>query len=349
MTARRSFLRGHVFKMEIPDIFLDRRGRLRSGWRLLIFVIIFNTMMLMMLSAFRHLPGPFLKSNWGFVVQELAFLVPAIVAGYGCGKLLEYLPFSALGWALHRGWLGDWLKGSLLGTASLGAAAAMAAASGSLHFAATPPVMFLAVCKTLLISSLIFIFGAAAEEALFRGYPLQTLLRSLPPWVAVAPPALVFAWIHTGNPNVVRGFTIINTTLAGVWLSVAYLRTRSLWFPLGLHWSWNWMMGAVLGLPVSGIERLTPAPLLHAVDSGPAWITGGKYGIEGGAACTLTLIASTIFIWRTRLMSATEEMKQWTTSEHLKPGERPLTADAEERSEVIEELPASGDGLETDG
>lgn len=274
--------------------------------------------------------------------------MPAIVAGYGCGKLLEDLPFSALGWALHRGWLYDWLKGSFLGAASLGAAAAISTVNGSLHFAFTPSVMLLAVCKTLFISSLIFIFGAAAEEALFRGYPLQTLLRSLPPLVAVAPPALIFAWIHTENPNVVRGFTIVNTTLAGVWLSVAYLRTRSLWFPFGIHWSWNWMMGAVLGLPVSGIERLTPTPLLHAVDSGPAWITGGKYGVEGGAACTLTLIISTIFIWRTRLVSATEEMKQWTTGERLKPRERPLTADAAAHSEIMEELPASGENLETD-
>jgi hypothetical protein len=118
---------------------------------------------------------------------------------------------------------------------------------------------------------------------------------------------------------VVRGFTFINTTLAGVWLAVAYLRTRSLWFPLGIHWSWNWTMGAVLGLPVSGINQITPQPLMRAVDQGPAWLTGGSYGIEGGAACTLVLLISTLFIWRTRFVYATDEMKSLTDKENPAP------------------------------
>jgi membrane protease YdiL (CAAX protease family) len=100
---------------------------------------------------------------------------------------------------------------------------------------------------------------------------------------------------------VVRGFTFINTALAGIWLAVAYLRTRSLWLPFGLHWSWNWAQASLLGLPVSGISRLAPAPLLNAVNLGPDWLTGGAYGIEGGAACTIALLISTVIIWRAKL------------------------------------------------
>jgi hypothetical protein len=93
------------------------------------------------------------------------------------------------------------------------------------------------------------------------------------------------------------------------------LRTRSLWFPLGVHWAWNWMMGAVFGVPVSGIDRLTPNPLLHAAADHPQWLTGGAYGVEGGAACTLALVISILFIWRTRLLSATDEMRRLTDHE----------------------------------
>ena len=92
------------------------------------------------------------------------------------------------------------------------------------------------------------------------------------------------------------GFTFINTALAGVWLAVAYLRTRTLWFPLGVHWAWNWALGAVFGLPVSGITDLAPYPLMRGTDHGPAWLTGGSYGIEGGLACTITLAITTVFI-----------------------------------------------------
>ncbi|HEX8423827.1 MAG TPA: CPBP family intramembrane glutamic endopeptidase, partial [Pyrinomonadaceae bacterium] len=164
-------------------------------------------------------------------------------------------------------------------------------------------------------SAVIFVFAAAAEEMLFRGYPLQTMMRALPFLAAVIPSSVLFAYVHLDNPNVAWGFTFINTTLAGFWLAVAYLRTRSLWFPLGLHWAWNWAMGALLGLPVSGITSLTRAPLFRATDTGPAWLTGGAYGIEGGAACTLALIISTIFIWKTPLLKADEELKTFTDSE----------------------------------
>jgi hypothetical protein len=148
------------------------------------------------------------------------------------------------------------------------------------------------------------VFAAAAEEMLFRGYPLQTLTRANLAWLGVLLTSVPFAAVHLKNPNVVPGFTFLNTALAGLWLAVAYLRTRSLWLPLGLHWSWNWAQASLLGLPVSGIERLAPAPLLRAINSGPDWLTGGSYGIEGGAACTIALLISTLIIWRTKLISS---------------------------------------------
>jgi len=82
-----------------------------------------------------------------------------------------------------------------------------------------------------------------------------------------------------------------------------------MWLPFGLHWSWNWTQSSLLGIPVSGIEveRIAPAPLLHAMNAGPDWLTGGRYGIEGGAACTLALIISTIVLWRTKLISTAEQ------------------------------------------
>jgi len=174
---------------------------------------------------------------------------------------------------------------------------------------------------------LIFIFAAAAEEALFRGYPLQTLTRANLIWLGIIITSVFFALVHQGNPNqdvatIVKFMAFVNTTLAGVWLAVVYLKTRSLWLPLGVHWAWNWLMAAVLGLPVSGITKLTPNPLLRATDLGPIWLTGGAYGIEGGVACTIALLLSTVFVWRTKLLSPTDEMKAFTS--HEIPRRRPM-------------------------
>lgn len=319
--------------MEIKDIFLNSVGRLRSGWRLGIFAILLYLGIKLSIALIQTvsslLLGPsavsVLSGNWGFVAQGFVLLVPATVIGWACGKFLEDLPPRALGWGFTRGWLKDLLFGSLIGIASLLLATMIAAIPGGLKFSLNAPMMFDTVGRTLLTSLPIFIIAAAGEEAIFRGYPLQTMARSQLAWVAVIITSIIFSYGHLGNPNAVPGFTFANTAIAGVWLAVAYLKTRNLWFPLGIHWAWNWTMGAVLGLPVSGIERLAPEPLLRATDFGPAWITGGDYGIEGGAACTIALIASTLFIWRTRLLSPTEEMLRLTNQENPRPVLQPAT------------------------
>lgn len=316
--------------------FLNRAGRLRSGWRLGIFVVLYLILLALFLGVVVKVLAPLffgagdaaLEGSFGFVVQALVLFTAAALVGWACGRVLEGLPWRALGWALHRGWWRDLAIGSLVGAASLVAAALIAMLFGGFAFSFKPAEFLPAALNTLVMSGLIFVLAAAAEEILFRGYPLQTVLRSWPAWLAVVPSSIMFAYVHLANPNVAPGFTFVNTTLAGVWLAVAYLRTRSLWFPLGVHWSWNWTMGALLGLPVSGITEIAPEPLLRAADRGPAWLTGGSYGIEGGAACTVALLLSTIFIWRTRLISPTADMKKYTDEENPAPASPTIFAES---------------------
>ncbi|HEX8843401.1 MAG TPA: type II CAAX endopeptidase family protein [Pyrinomonadaceae bacterium] len=313
--------------MTLEYILFNRAGRLRSGWRLLIYglltylgiqmaFVLVGILLALSLGPDAHLV---LNGRWGFVIQGLTILVPATLIGWACCKLLEDLPPRALGWAFHKGWLRDLLLGSLVGALSLLLAAGIAALFGGLKFTLNTPLMFQSVGETLLASIPVLILAAAWEEVIFRGYPLQTMARSHLAWVAIIITAIIFSAGHLNNPNVAKGFTFVNTALAGVWLAIAYLRTRNLWFPLGIHWAWNWTMGAVLGIPVSGIRRLTPNALLHATDFGPAWLTGGDYGLEGGAACTIALLISTIFVWRTPLFRADEEMLRLTDRENPRP------------------------------
>ena len=296
--------------MEVYNFFMNDEGHLRSGWRLAIFGIAFlicaqvtQVVLYLALTAVTHLSQEdFIASYWGLVVGHGSILVSAALIGWGCGALLEELPFRALGCLPHRGWLKNFGLGSALGATSLLLAALITTLTRGIHFRFDPAGARL-IGLTLATSLFVFIFGAAAEEILFRGYPLQTLTRARLAWLGVLLTSVPFAAVHLRNPNVVPGFTFVNTALAGVWLAVAYLRTRSLWLPLGLHWSWNWVQASLLGLPVSGIERLTPAPLLKAMNVGPDWLTGGAYGIEGGAACTVALINSTVIIWRAKLFA----------------------------------------------
>ena len=315
--------------MEIPDIFFNHAGRLRSIWRLAVFAVVYLIALFALLLAvnfglaFALSPEAhdrlLVESNWAFVIQSFIYFIPAALAGWACGYALEDLPWRALGWALHAGWARDVLKGLLVGAASLALAAAVGAGIGGIRFSLPAQFHVVGAARTLATSCVIFILGAAAEEMSFRGYPLQTAMRSWPFLIALLPVSVFFAAVHLANPNVAPGFTFANTLLAGALLAVAYWRTRSLWFPFGLHWGWNWMQGAVLGSPVSGITQITPDPLLRFNDTGPAWVGGGAYGIEGGAACTLALLLAILFVWRTRLVSATGEMRRYTDGENPNP------------------------------
>src|ERR1051326_4672721 len=296
--------------MEAYNFFIDRTGHLRSGWRLAIFCLTFliclqvtQFILVIALSATLHRSVAEVSGSlWAIISGHGAILISSLIVGWGCGALLEELPFKALGCWPHRGWLRNLITGSLLGAASLFLAALLTALTRGIRFSFDPAGAKV-IGQTLIVSILIFLFAAAAEELLFRGYPLQTFTRANLTWLGILLTSVPFAAAHLKNPNVVAGFTFINTALAGLWLAVAYLRTRSLWLPFGLHWSWNWAQASLLGLPVSGIQRLAPAPLLKAMNAGPDWLTGGAYGLEGGAACTVALLISTVIIWRAKLFA----------------------------------------------
>ena len=250
----------------------------------------------------------------GFVVPNFILLTISIFIGWLCGRFLENLPFRALGCWFTKNWLKDLFFGLALGAISILFAAFIAIIFSGMTLRPNQTSGNSAILLTLSVSLVVFILGAAAEEALFRGYILQTFARAKLAWLAIALTSLFFASGHSGNPNA-NYISTINTALAGVWFSVAYLKTRNLWMAFGLHLMWNWMQGAILGIPVSGIKELTTAPLFQVTNSGSSILTGGEYGIEGGIACTITLIASGVLIWFLPILKPTEEMLSLTSEE----------------------------------
>ncbi len=307
--------------MEASSIFVDGHGKLRSGWRAVVFAVaflfcakLFEAIAFTVIGfAGRDRAVALSGSSWSLLIGALILLSSATLVGWACGRIFEELPFRSFGWSPHAGWFRNLLIGSAIGAVSLLLAAGLTVVTRGIRFS-LDKVDAGAILKTAIVSALIFVVAASGEEALFRGYPLQTFARAKLAWVGLLLTSLPFALAHLYNPHANRGFTFINTALAGVWLAAAYLRTRSLWFPLGLHWSWNWAQASLLGLPVSGIERIAPAPLLHAMNAGPDWLTGGAYGIEGGAACTAALVLSTIVVWRTKFVSAAEPANEARSS-----------------------------------
>ena len=309
--------------MDPYSVFVNEFGRLRSGWRLAIYIVAFIALTIFLETFLRVVysvgrtvipPVPY-ASYYANVAYRLTLLGAGLGAGYFGARFIEGLPWRSLGLTLHRGWVRDLIIGTAIGVAALAVAVAIATAAGGLRFSFIGSNMLLTAGRSLLTSGVLLFVAALAEEAAFRGYPLQTMTRAGLMWLGVMVTSVPFGVVHLWNPNVVPGVTFANTVIAGVWLAAAYLKTRSLWFPLGVHWGWNWALGSVFGLPISGV-RLFSNPVLRGDDAGPAWLTGGTYGIEGGVAGTVALILFTLFIWRTRLVSPTPELLKLTSEEN---------------------------------
>lgn len=308
--------------MNIKDFFLNSYGRLRSGWRFLIFLFVFIFITLPVtetIQAFLRTLPPAYSQNLllTFLTPVFIFIIASTFLGWIFGYLLEDLPFRALGWTFSVSWFKELIIGFIIGALSICLAALLGVVFGGLSFQANRTAEASEILNTLGISLIIFVVAAISEETLFRGYLLQTITRAKLAWGGIILTSFLFATAHNANPSA-SIFSWVNTFLAGIWFAVAYLKTRSLWFPFAIHLAWNWFQGSILGINVSGIKELTPAPLLQAVDTSPTWLTGGSYGIEGGIACTVALLVSTAIIWFLPFLKPTEEMLRLTDEEQPK-------------------------------
>jgi hypothetical protein len=153
---------------------------------------------------------------------------------------------------------------------------------------------------------LMFFVAALAEELLLRGYPLQAFIEGTRTWLAVIVLSSVFSVLHLSNPDVTLP-SALNIFLAGVLLSVCYLKTRSLWLPTGLHFGWNWAQGSIWGVGVSGFH--VKWSVFSAQPVGAEWISGGKFGAEASIIATVVIAAAAYLIWTSERIGVAEEIE----------------------------------------
>lgn len=288
-------------------------GRLRASLRILLYFILFAILTVAGQVAVSVLPRHPLQ--WGALIVTT---IAAVVAGGILIQRVDGRPMGALGFPLNASAPVGAGFGFLVGGAFIAATMLLLLVTRSAGFVADAGTAgeylgFLA--WTLLF----FAVAAAWEEAVFRGYPFQVLVERVGVWPATLLASGLFALAHAQNPNV-NTLGIANIFLAGVMLSIAYLKTRSLWFATGVHLGWNWTMASLFDLPVSGLVFDTP--LYTGVVSGPEWWTGGAFGPEAGLAATLALLVGTLWLLRSKRVVPDDEIRRLRplVEERLSPG-----------------------------
>ena len=207
------------------------------------------------------------------------------------GDHIEEHRMAAQGLPRVRGWLRHFMLGSVLGGGLTLLTVAPIHQWG--HFR-SHTLMTLLLLPNLGVVVLMLLIGALAEEMVFRGYPFQHLEQAIGGFRSLLIFSIFYGLLHLHNPGATR-VAIGNSMLIGVLLSSAYLRSRALWLPWGIHFGWNAMLGLGLGLPVSGYRVLNL--WIYTQPYGPQWLTGGYYGVEASATATLIILIGILIVW----------------------------------------------------
>lgn len=145
----------------------------------------------------------------------------------------------------------------------------------------------------ILIPFAIMFTVAIIEEILVRGIIFRIVEEKLGSYISLTISSVLFGVFHLANPHgtIISGICI---TTAGFMLGAAFIYSRNLWFPIALHFAWNFTQSGIFGAITSGNEKTSS--LLEAKIHGPEFITGGEFGPEGSIQAIVFCALGTILL-----------------------------------------------------
>lgn len=130
--------------------------------------------------------------------------------------------------------------------------------------------------SALIIAFSVFAVVAVGEEIICRALLYRMVEERWGSVIALVVSCLAFGFMHLGNDNATVWSSIAIALAATE--SAAYFYSKTLWLPIGIHWTWNFFQGNIFGFAVSGTDAGTS--IISPSISGPDIITGGGFGPE---------------------------------------------------------------------
>jgi CAAX protease family protein len=134
------------------------------------------------------------------------------------------------------------------------------------------------------------LMASVGEELLFRAVLFRILEQAMGTLRALLASALFFGLAHIVNPDATIASSLIIALESGIMLGLAFVVTRNLWFPIGIHLAWNFTQGGIFGTAGS----LAPPALVQMELHGPHWLTGGLAGTESSAITIIFCVALSV-------------------------------------------------------
>jgi uncharacterized protein len=237
--------------------------------------------------------------GFGFLMQAtvgdfpgmtLANLAAALFANWLALKIYHQRGLAAVGLGWNRGSADNFALGLMGGIGAACVALAPPLLFGMAHFTRASgdrPTIGGAVLLAVFL-----LVGSSGEEILFRGFGFQTMIPAIGEAFSVVVCAILFGLLHMANPGAsVLG--IANTIGFGAVFGYAFLRSRDLWMPIGLHFGWNFTL-PLFGVKVSGLT-MNVTGYDMSWTAGAIW-SGGAYGPEASVLATAVVILLFLFV-----------------------------------------------------
>jgi len=266
------------------SVFLNKNGKLRNLWWVAVFFLV--------LAAITF-PLILLSQHYTFEITILYQAVIVIAASLIC-QLLRKEPLRDLFGNFNFRWIKDFFMGLFIGALLMLIPALILFVFGAVSW----QISTVDLSKILSVT-LLFVAVAVAEEVLFRGFIFQRLIGALGNWPAQLIIAAYFLLIHLNNPGMTGSIKLlagINIFLASVMFGLAFIQTKSLAMPIGMHFMANWVQGVLLGFGVSGNEHV--GFLKPIFNSASAWLTGGSFGLEASIPGLVAVVITIIVLYR---------------------------------------------------
>ncbi|PWA10549.1 CPBP family intramembrane glutamic endopeptidase [Flavobacterium laiguense] len=266
-------------------LFLNSEGKIKNIWWVVLFFLI--------LSSFLF-PLIILADRFSFEITMTHQVILISVVSIIC-QMLRRKSVSDLVGKFNSTWFKELCIGLLIGALLMILPVSVLTIFGFIDWQ-----LNIFSFSTILSGFAIFLSAAIAEELLFRGFMFQRLIQAFGKWPAQIIIAALFLLTHINNPGMtgtVKILASINIFIASIMFGLAYIKTKSLAMPLGLHFMANYMQGTVLGFGVSGSKE--PSLFKPVFDHAPVWLSGGDFGIEASALglCFVILITVLLYIW----------------------------------------------------
>lgn len=287
--------------------FINRFDHLRAFWRIALLLIITILLAVGISWVAKLLPYPDEGDaliTWKEFGERSGVVIAMILAAFITLRWIDRRPVSLLGLGFSGNWQRDFWIGMIIGAGMLSVTLGILWAGDWVALSIND--LTLALLGALSKAVLLFFVAALMEELILRGYIFQAFIEGSRVWIALILLSSIFSLAHLDNPDSTIPSSL-NIFLAGVLLSICYLKTRSLWLPTGLHLGWNWMQASFWGMGVSGYH--VKWSLFTAEPQGADWISGGNFGAEASIFATIVISVGTYLIWKSKRLGVTKDLE----------------------------------------